>query len=433
MRASRPGRANRLEPRRRMRKAAKTDGTHRVVDAVLGPLRQQRRSRRASRRRHGPQVARVPDQGLWRAKKLSVSVGRRPTEKGSAVEDHTAVQKPATDTQHAIAYECHDAVLSSQKKSMYGYLEQSATVNGAAVSAFLDSGASFNAVTPKLASRLNLPIGRHGHPLKLKLGAGRVSFIARRTCSIFMTLPRFPEYHSTAFDMELIGRNDQLGLEQETVTFNHPELSRSGRVCFGRRFDVSLVVEHLSTDRHLTLMKSLHSNTITYNMDIVDNKCFFIAPTGGDDKAEAAWRSLEGSSVYPLVSQFRDTGFRSELPDVPPSRQGGMDATIEVADAAPVHRKQFSLSPEQKAAIQSWLQDMLKAGIVRPSSSPYCAPTFCVRKSNGEWRIVHNFRGLNSKIRVPANPIPRKDDILLAMAHGKLFSALQHHRCHRNC
>ncbi|ETO84628.1 hypothetical protein F444_01475 [Phytophthora nicotianae P1976] len=173
-----------------------------------------------------------------------------------------------------------------------------------------------------------------------------------------------------------------LGLEQETVTFNHPELSRSGRVCFGRRFDVSLVVEHL---------------------------------------------------IYPLVSQFRDTGFRSELPDVPPSRQGGMDATIEVADAAPVHRKQFPLSPEQKAAIQSWLQDMLKAGIVRPSSSPYCAPTFCVRKSNGEWRIVHNFRGLNSKIRVPANPIPRKDDILLAMAHGKLFSALQHHRCHRNC
>ncbi|ETK95690.1 hypothetical protein L915_01403 [Phytophthora nicotianae] len=49
MRASRPGRANRLEPRRRMRKAAKTDGTHRVVDAVLGPVRPLRRLHHLSR------------------------------------------------------------------------------------------------------------------------------------------------------------------------------------------------------------------------------------------------------------------------------------------------------------------------------------------------------------------------------------------------
>ncbi|GMF30723.1 unnamed protein product [Phytophthora lilii] len=83
-----------------------------------------------------------------------------------------------------------------------------------------------------------------------------------------------------------------------------------------------------------------------------------------------------------------------------------------------------ALAAEQKQAIQSWTKEMLQAGIIRPSSSPYCSPTFCVRKKNGEWRIVHDFRGLNAKVRVPANPIPRKDDILRDLARGKMFSSM---------
>ncbi|GMF30442.1 unnamed protein product [Phytophthora lilii] len=82
---------------------------------------------------------------------------------------------------------------------------------------------------------------------------------------------------------------------------------------------------------------------------------------------------------------------------------------------------QFPLSAEQKQAIQSWTKEMLQAGIIQPSSSPNCSPTFCVRKKNGEWRIVHDFRGLNAKVRVP---IPRKDDILRDLARGKMFSSM---------
>ncbi|KAG2763736.1 hypothetical protein PC129_g21424 [Phytophthora cactorum] len=101
-----------------------------------------------------------------------------------------------------------------------------------------------------------------------------------------------------------------------------------------------------------------------------------------------------------------------------------MDAKIELTDDEPVHRKQFSVSAEQREAIRAWTAEMLAAKMIRPSSSPHCAPTFCVKKRSGEWRIVHDFRGLNTKIIVPANPIPRKDDILRAMSTGKLFSAM---------
>ncbi|POM69481.1 Reverse transcriptase [Phytophthora palmivora] len=141
-------------------------------------------------------------------------------------------------------------------------------------------------------------------------------------------------------------------------------------------------------------------------------------------KATAAWKKLEGTSVHPLLLEFRDIVFRSDLPSVPPSRQVSMDASIEVSYSTPVHRKQFPLSREQKEAIMKWTREMLKAKLIQPSKSPYCAPTFCVRKASGEWRIVHDFRGLNAKIRVPANHIPRKDEILRTMSRGRIISAL---------
>ncbi|OWZ04597.1 LOW QUALITY PROTEIN: reverse transcriptase [Phytophthora megakarya] len=57
---------------------------------------------------------------------------------------------------------------------------------------------------------------------------------------------------------------------------------------------------------------------------------------------------------------------------------------------------------------------MVQAGIIRPSTSAYCAPTFCVKKPVG-WRIVHDYHLLNSATILPAIPMPRKDDTFDAM------------------
>ncbi|OWZ09236.1 hypothetical protein PHMEG_00018097 [Phytophthora megakarya] len=41
------------------------------------------------------------------------------------------------------------------------------------------------------------------------------------------------------------------------------------------------------------------------------------------------------------------------------------------------------------------MEEMLKAGLIRPSSSPHGAPTFCVKKAVG-WCIVHDYRAMNN-------------------------------------
>ncbi|GMF56186.1 unnamed protein product [Phytophthora fragariaefolia] len=337
-------------------------------------------------------------------------------------ENHTTVPQLASATQHTFAYERDDAVLSRQKKSRYGYLEKSISVRGTSVSAFIDSRASFNAITPALAEKLNLKIQKHNQPLQLKLGAGRVSFVPRRTCTLSAQLPGFPSYEFTAFVLEVPESQDVL-LGMPWLVEVNPVIDWSTRVITPRSPEgdqgaQSLQFKPCAPQQKARRIACQRFSQIRYHS------------SGSEDFAllqfylQHGHEALKTSPAYPVISKYRDRVFRSTLPTVPPTRHEGMDATTEVAHATPVHRKQCPLSPEQKAAIQSWTREMLQAGIIRPSSSPYCAPTFCVRKSSGEWRIVHDFRGLNSKITVPANPIPRKDEVLRAMARGKIFSAM---------
>ncbi|KAE9353291.1 hypothetical protein PR003_g3924 [Phytophthora rubi] len=62
--------------------------------------------------------------------------------------------------------------------------------------------------------------------------------------------------------------------------------------------------------------------------------------------------------------------------------------------------------------------------MVRESKSPHSSPTFCVRKPNGKWRMVHAFNKLNAAIIPASTSIPRKDVLQNNMAGCTIFSAL---------
>ncbi|KAE9162191.1 hypothetical protein PF005_g30949 [Phytophthora fragariae] len=64
------------------------------------------------------------------------------------------------------------------------------------------------------------------------------------------------------------------------------------------------------------------------------------------------------------------------------------------------------------------------AGMVRESKLPHSSPTFCVRKPNGKWRMVHAFNELNAATIPASTPIPRKDVLQNNMAGCTVFSAL---------
>jgi len=127
---------------------------------------------------------------------------------------------------------------------------------------------------------------------------------------------------------------------------------------------------------------------------------------------------------YRIVKQFADTCLSRNPPaGLPPDR--GVRHEIElVPGSGYALLRQWALPTEQSEFIDDFFAKKHKNGLVRESKSPHSAPTFCVRKPNGKWRIVHAFNKLNA-MTVPAQtPIPRKDTIIHRMAGAKKMSSL---------
>ncbi|GMF44497.1 unnamed protein product [Phytophthora fragariaefolia] len=86
--------------------------------------------------------------------------------------------------------------------------------------------------------------------------------------------------------------------------------------------------------------------------------------------------------------------------------------------------RQWPLPREQVKAIDDFFETRRKAGQVRESKSPYSSPTFCGKKAQCGWHIVHAYNKLNDATIPAQTPIPRKDVIIDSMALSTIFSAL---------
>ncbi|KAG2999558.1 hypothetical protein PC121_g22841 [Phytophthora cactorum] len=86
--------------------------------------------------------------------------------------------------------------------------------------------------------------------------------------------------------------------------------------------------------------------------------------------------------------------------------------------------RQWPLPKEQCDVIDAFFRAKHEAGLVRESKSPHSTPTFCVRKPNVKWRIVHAFNKLNAATIPAQTPITRKDLLQNNMVGCTLYSAL---------
>lgn len=74
--------------------------------------------------------------------------------------------------------------------------------------------------------------------------------------------------------------------------------------------------------------------------------------------------------------------------------------------------------------VQEHLEEMLKAGAIRESESPYSSNVVIVRKKDGSIRLCVDFRNLNSHTVKDAYAMPRIEDSLQLLAGARYFSKL---------
>ena len=126
---------------------------------------------------------------------------------------------------------------------------------------------------------------------------------------------------------------------------------------------------------------------------------------------------------YSLLREFSDVVSDDPPSVLPPDR--GVRHEIDLAPGTKYcTTRQWPLPKEQVDVIDSFFAAKHAAGMVRESKSPHSSPTFCVRKPNGKWRMVHAYNKLNAATIPASTPIPRKDVLQNNMAGCTVFSAL---------
>jgi len=127
--------------------------------------------------------------------------------------------------------------------------------------------------------------------------------------------------------------------------------------------------------------------------------------------------SISASTVQQLDSipnwirkDYR-TVLREELPpEMPPQRS--VDHQIPLKpDMPPPFKGIFRLSQLELRELKRQLDQLLRDGKIRPSTSPYGAPVLFVKKKDGKLRMCIDYRALNSQTIQNRYALPRIDEL----------------------
>lgn len=97
---------------------------------------------------------------------------------------------------------------------------------------------------------------------------------------------------------------------------------------------------------------------------------------------------------------------------------------IKLHDETPFKHKARPIHPQDLEAVRKHLRELVDAGVIRESESPFSSPIVVVRKKNGEVRLCIDYRRLNLQTIKDAYALPNLEETFTKLTGSEWFSVL---------
>ncbi|XP_061376293.1 uncharacterized protein LOC133318320 [Gastrolobium bilobum] len=123
-----------------------------------------------------------------------------------------------------------------------------------------------------------------------------------------------------------------------------------------------------------------------------------------------------------VVSEFVEV-FPDEIPRLPPHRE--IEFPIELLPGVgPISIAPYRMAPLELRELKKQIEELLSKEFIRPSTSPWGAPTILIKKKDGSLRLCVDYRQLNKVTVKNKYPLPRIDDLMDQLRGARVFSKI---------
>jgi hypothetical protein len=134
----------------------------------------------------------------------------------------------------------------------------------------------------------------------------------------------------------------------------------------------------------------------------LDNLLEFIRATSTVSQrlAEAFAKNADKKSFRDVIPEalhkFGEVFAKESFDSLPERRKWDHAIELERKDELPTTRKVYPMSLEEQKELDTFLEEALSTGRIRPLKSPIGTPVFFVKKKDGKLRFVQDYRALNA-------------------------------------
>ena len=146
----------------------------------------------------------------------------------------------------------------------------------------------------------------------------------------------------------------------------------------------------------------------------------------GDNLSPSSLSPQDREAYSKIPEKYRnyfDVFSPTEVEQLPPHRS--YDCAIDLEEGkTPLFGPIYSLSQEEREELFKYVEEHLKKGFIRRSTSPAASPILFTRHKTGKLRLCVDYRALNAITKKNCYPLPLVSDLLDRVQDCKVFSVI---------